>query len=112
MLVLASPVAAVAAQPSSPSGQEHGLSVMQGFNNAREQQSIDRPLAIPSHEKQIIMFIMGLSLLIAVITTASLGVAMALNGKDVFVAHMIGAGVSVFLAIAHAVVAVVWFFPF
>jgi hypothetical protein len=41
-----------------------------------------------------------------------LGVSMVAFGKQVFLAHMIFAGVSVFLAIVHAVTAIVWFFPF
>lgn len=59
-----------------------------------------------------ILFLMGASLLILILATASLGVAMALFGKEVFVAHMITAGATVFLAIAHAVTAMVWFYPF
>jgi hypothetical protein len=58
------------------------------------------------------MFAMGIALLLLVIATASLGIAMALYGKQVFVAHMVCAGMSVFLSIAHAVTAIVWFFPF
>lgn len=63
-------------------------------------------------DKHKILFAMGAALLFLVIATAALGVAMALFGKDVFVAHMITAGLSVFLAIAHAVTAMVWFFPY
>jgi hypothetical protein len=37
---------------------------------------------------------------------------MGVYGKQVFVAHMITAGLSVTLAIAHAVAALVWFNPF
>jgi hypothetical protein len=55
---------------------------------------------------------MGAALLIFIIVTAALGIAMAIYGKRVFVAHMIFAGFSVTLAIAHSVVAIVWFFPF
>ena len=90
---------------------EGGVSVMQSFNK-EQNYTLDQVVAIPNHEKQVIMFIMGAALLIAVITTASLGIAMVLHGKEVFLAHMVSAGISVFLAIAHAVVAVVWFFPF
>jgi hypothetical protein len=69
-------------------------------------------LAIPEREKHLILFIMGASLLIFIIVTATLGVAMAIYGKRVFIAHMIFAGFSVTLAIVHSVVAIVWFFPF
>ncbi|MDX1812505.1 MAG: hypothetical protein R3240_11190 [Gammaproteobacteria bacterium] len=59
-----------------------------------------------------VMFIMGLALLIFVLLTAGFGIAMAMLGKETFLAHMICAGITVFLTIAHSVVAVVWFFPF
>ena len=59
-----------------------------------------------------VLFLMGTALLILILATASFGVAMALFGKEVFVAHMITAGATVFLAVAHAVTAMVWFYPF
>lgn len=63
-------------------------------------------------EQHKILFFMGVFLLVSVLTTAGFGVSMAMLGKDVFVPHMIFAGLTVFLAIAHAVVAIVWFYPF
>ena len=59
-----------------------------------------------------ILFFMGVLLLVSILLTAGFGVSMAMLGKEVFVPHMIFAGISVFLSIAHAVVAIVWFFPF
>jgi len=59
-----------------------------------------------------LLFAMGATLLIFVFATAYFGLAMGLFGKQVFVPHMICAGITVFLAMAHSVVAVVWFFPF
>jgi len=59
-----------------------------------------------------ILFYMGVVLLIFVFLTAGFGIAMGMLGKEVFVQHMICAGVTVFLAVAHSVVAIVWFFPF
>lgn len=89
---------------------ESGISVVESFQTKQSPQ--EKATSISDHEKTVIMFIMGVALLIAVITTASLGLSMALHGKEVFIPHMISAGVSVFLAIAHSVVAIVWFFPF
>jgi len=63
-------------------------------------------------EQHKVLFYMGVLLLLFVLLTAGFGVSMAMLGKEVFVPHMICAGVTVFLSIAHAVVAVVWFFPF
>ena len=82
--------------------------VMQQFNksaNKRDERTIS------DHRKQQIMFIMGIALLIFIATTVSLGIAMVVFAKPVFVAHMIFAGFSLTLAIAHAIVAIVWFFP-
>lgn len=59
-----------------------------------------------------VMFYMGAALLLFVFLTAGFGIAMVLKGKEVFVQHMICAGITVFLAVAHSVVAIVWFFPF
>lgn len=115
LLLLGASAAAFAQDSNASGGQgdqpQGGISVMQSFNK-QQNHTLDEVIAIPGHEKQVIMFIMGAALLIAVITTASLGIAMVLHGKEVFLAHMVSAGISVFLAIAHAVVAVVWFFPF
>ena len=84
--------------------------VMEAF---RQKEIIEgKAVRITDREKQIIMFAMGITLLVLVLATASLGISMVMLGKRVFVAHMIFAGLSVTLAIAHAVVAVVWFFPF
>ncbi|MDH3325222.1 MAG: hypothetical protein OEM38_00730 [Gammaproteobacteria bacterium] len=59
-----------------------------------------------------ILFYMGVTLLLFVFLTAGFGIAMGMLGKEVFVQHMVCAGVTVFLAVAHSIVAVVWFFPF
>ncbi len=65
-----------------------------------------------TRERREILFIMGVVLLVLIFATASLGIAMAVKGKQVFVAHMVTAGCTVFLAVAHAVASIVWFFPY
>ncbi|MBL1292940.1 MAG: hypothetical protein COB61_003615 [Thiotrichales bacterium] len=70
------------------------------------------PRAISTEEKHTILFVMGSTLLVLVLTTAILGISMAIYGKQVFMWHMISAGLTVTLALAHGVAAVVWFFPF
>jgi len=67
---------------------------------------------IETERKHQILFIMGISLLILLLITGSLGVAMVAFDKDVFVAHMIVAGLSLTLAAAHAATAIAWFWPF
>lgn len=69
------------------------------------------PRAISTKKKHTILFFMGATLLLLVITTAALGISMAVYGKQVFVWHMISAGLTVTLALAHGIAAVVWFFP-
>ncbi len=63
-------------------------------------------------KKHQILFLMGLVLLISILTTVGLGIAMGVYGKQVFIPHMVMAGISTTLAIVHAVVAIVWFYPF
>ncbi len=89
---------------------DDGLSVMQAFTELEEIES--DLVKIDDEKKRLVLFAMGIFLLLGVITTASLGVAMVLFGKQVFIAHMIFAGLSVFLAVVHAITAMVWFFPF
>lgn len=88
-----------------------GEQVLQGFISAEAEQKRATE-NIGQKKKHQIMFIMGVVLLLGIATTVGLGIAMALYGKPVFVAHMISAGFSLTLAIIHAIVAIVWFYPF
>lgn len=96
--------------PAADQGGHSDTQVMQAF--AQQQEEEGEAVKITDQEKRLILFIMGFALLVLLLTTAMLGVAMAVYGKQVFVAHMIFAGFSVTLAIAHSIVAIVWFFPF
>lgn len=58
------------------------------------------------------MFLLGVPLLILLLITGALGIAMGIYGKQVFVLHMIFAGLTVTLAFVHAIVGVIWFYPF
>lgn len=108
----------LAAAPFLPSGgalagagaPSSDTQVMQAFTEAQREAELRK--SVPEQRKHLIMFTMGLVLLVCLLTTAVLGVSMAIYGKKVFVAHTIFAGFSVTLAIVHAVVAIVWFFPF
>ena len=90
---------------------DNSAQVMEEFNKADSERGQRDARDITNHRKQQIMFIMGIALLIFIVTTVSLGIAMVVFAKPVFVAHMIFAGFSLTLAIAHAIVAIVWFFP-
>ena len=83
---------------------------MSGFN--KDQSKPSDIVSIPDKKKRLVMFFMGVPLLIFILLTAALGIAMGMYGKPVYVPHMICAGISVTLAIAHAVVGIVWFYPF
>lgn len=108
LLILAAPLPATAGQET---GAEHSdVAVMGAFTDAEIQEG--EAVQISDQKKRIVMFTMGISLLVLLLITASLGISMVVQGKQVFVAHMIFAGLSVTLAIAHSVVAIVWFFPF
>jgi len=84
--------------------------VMQGFTELSLQK--DKTQGMSDKKKHIVLFSMGISLVILILTTAGLGLAMVLYRKPVFVAHMIFAGMSVTLALVHALAAMIWFYPF
>ena len=92
------------------SNTEAGGQVMQGFTELSKQKEKSKEMT--DKKKHIILFSMGISLVLLVLTTAGLGLAMVLYQKRVFVAHMIFAGMTVTLALVHAIAAMIWFFPF
>lgn len=89
---------------------DEGSEVLRGFTDKALVES--DAVKIADKKKHQILFIMGAFLLVGVLATAGLGIAMVVYGKQVFIAHMIGAGFTVFLSVAHAVTAMVWFFPY
>lgn len=90
--------------------EQNDSSVMQAFSSREVKNS--EIITIKDETKRLVMFFMGIPLLLLLATTVALGVAMVIYEKKVFVAHMICAGLSMTLAIAHAVVGIVWFYPF
>ena len=84
--------------------------VMEAFEQQASQIKIDRPSTI--QKKHLTMFLLGVPLLILLLITGALGIAMGIYGKQVFVLHMISAGLTITLAFAHAIVGVIWFYPF
>lgn len=113
-LLLVLTVAVVGFVAGPVAAQEDGAGdnamVMQDFNEQAMAQQ--EAFELTEDEKHQILFFMGVALLILLCATAYLGISMGVWGNDVFVAHMICAGLTVTLGIAHAVAAVVWFFPF
>jgi hypothetical protein len=101
---------ASSASASKAAGEQDSASVIMSFANDKSAKS--DLVAIEDQTKRLVMFILGVPLLLFLIATVSLGVAMGVYGKQVFVAHMVCAGFSLSLALGHAVVGIVWFYPF
>lgn len=89
-------------------GPQDNTQVIQAFTSQEKDDSV----SLEDQTKHLVMFVMGVPLLILLLVTGGLGIAMGVYGKQVFVAHMVCAGLSMTLAIAHAVVGIVWFYPF
>jgi len=89
---------------------EDSTQILQAFN--RQHREAEHAKSITEKDKQRIMFLLGVALITLVLITGGLGIAMGLYGKPVFVAHMVFAGLSITLAIVHAIVGLVWFYPF
>jgi len=102
---------AVSPAPTSETGKTSISTeeVMQQFAGD-DQEAPER--RIGAKRKHQILFLMGISLLILLFITGTLGVAMVAFDKEVFVAHMIFAGLSLTLATVHAVTSIVWFWPY
>lgn len=99
-----------AAQSEVPPATDSPGEVMSAFNKQEVVKS--EIVSISDQKKRQVMFFMGVPLLIFILITVALGVAMGVYGKSVYVPHMVFAGLSATLAIAHAVVGIVWFYPF
>jgi hypothetical protein len=84
--------------------------ILQAFN--QQSRKDIREKAIPLKEKQQIMFLLGVAVIVLVIITGGLGLAMGVFGKPVFVPHMVFAIFSIAMAIVHGIVGLVWFYPF
>ena len=97
------------AEDTSQTG-ENSAQILQAFN--RQHREAEHAKSITDKDKQRIMFLLGVVLITLVLITGGLGIAMGLYGKPVFVAHMVFAGLSITLAIVHAIVGLVWFYPF
>jgi hypothetical protein len=90
--------------------EPNGTQVLEAFDK-QQVQRVDAG-AITEKKKQLIMFSLGVPLLILILATGALGIAMAVFGKQVFVMHMVLAGLTVTLALVHVIVGLVWFYPF
>jgi hypothetical protein len=110
VMFLISPCVSAAAQ-STDSSQANGVRMLEQFDQQQVKKVKDTG-AISQHEKQVIIFAMGAPLAILLLITGGLGIATGVYGKELFVPHMIFAGLTITLAFAHVIVGLVWFFPF
>jgi hypothetical protein len=95
----------------APPANSNGPQILEEFGRQQPQRPA-RATTIAEHERQVIMFSIGSVLLTLLIGTASVGIAVAVFGKPLFLVHMILAGLTVTVAIVHVIVGLVWFFPF
>lgn len=84
--------------------------ILQAFN--KQHRDSEHEKSISDKTKQRVMFLLGVLLLTMVLITGGLGIAMGVYGKPVFISHMVFAGLSITVGIAHAIVGLVWFYPF
>ena len=110
LLVSLSMLSAFPAHAESANQSGDSAQILQAFN--RQHREAEHAKSITDKDKQRIMFLLGVVLITLVLVTGGLGIAMGLYGKPVFVAHMVFAGLSITLAIVHAIVGLVWFYPF
>lgn len=106
-MILIAPVANAA---DSPQQGDNSIQMMQDFAQLAPQAEDSN--VFKDHKKHVIMFLMGVPLLILILITGALGIAMVVYGKQVFMMHMIFAGLTVTLAVVHLVTGLVWFYPF
>ena len=109
-MVFVATASAEAQSEGNPPDSSSDSHVMQSF--ASKQDTESNVVKIDDQRKRQVMFAMGVPLLLFIITTVALGIAMGVFGKEVYVAHMIFAGLSLTLALGHAIVGLVWFWPF
>lgn len=110
LLATVSILGALPAHAEDTSHEGESVQILQAFN--KQHREDEHAKAITDKDKQRIMFMLGVALITLVMITGGLGIAMGLYGKSVFVAHMIFAALSMTLAVVHAIVGIVWFYPF
>ena len=89
----------------------NGVELLKQFD-AQQNERVKGASALTDQNKRVIMFSMSLPLFILLLITGGLGIATGVYGKKLYIPHMIFAGLTVTLALAHAIAGIVWFFPF
>ncbi|MDQ6965047.1 MAG: hypothetical protein Q9M13_09035 [Mariprofundales bacterium] len=110
VMLLLLPRAALATPASDDASLLSAERIMQHYTEQQDEISAERKITLRS--KHEVLFWMGAALLLGLLSTAFFGVGMGIFGRDWFVPHMVSAGLTVSLGIAHAVTAFVWFWPY
>lgn len=100
-----------AASATSSTQNINGIQMMEAFQKEQGPRD-DGVTPVADQKKKLIMFIMGIPLILMILITGAVGIGMGIYGKPWFVPHMILAGLTMTLALVHAIVGVAWFFPF
>ncbi|NDU85573.1 MAG: hypothetical protein G3H99_03055 [Ferrovum sp.] len=99
------------AEGSGGSNAVNSIQMMESFKKQQGYQD-DGVTPVDDKKRKLIMFLLGIPLIILVLATGAVGIGMGIYGKPWFIPHMILAGLSMTLALVHAVVGVAWFYPF
>lgn len=89
----------------------NGTQVLEAFDR-QQVQRVNQASEINDHKKRVIMFMLAVPLFILLLITGGMGVATGVYGKRLFIPHMVFAGLTITLALAHVIVGLVWFYPF
>lgn len=108
-LLLLLPLLAPSVAAAAPAAEQSSTAIMQQFAGEDE---VAPERRIETERKHQILFIMGIALLVLLLLTGGFGIAMVVFDKEVFVAHMILAGLSMTLAVVHAATSIAWFWPY
>lgn len=122
LALLFAPLAPAAAEATANGGQTvatqaagnantNGVELLKQFDE-QQNERVKGASALTDQNKRVIMFSMSLPLFLLLLITGGLGIATGVYGKKLYIPHMISAGLTVTLALAHAIAGIVWFFPF
>lgn len=105
--VLFAPGARAAESSQSSTGTE----VLEAFDR-QQVARVNQASELSDHKKHLIMFMLAIPLFILLLATGGLGIATGVYGKKLFIPHMVCAGLTMTLALAHVIAGLVWFYPF
>lgn len=107
----AHPASTAPTAASSADNSNNGVALLEDFDREQNQR-VKGASKLTDHFKRVVMFSMSLPLFLLLLITGGLGIATGVFGKKLYIPHMIFAGLTVTLALAHAIAGIVWFFPF